>query len=63
MDYSDFQASCHIIIIIIIIIIVTHMTIARQRIGEHISGDTLSTIGGYPLLGANTHLPAETESW
>jgi hypothetical protein len=30
---------------------VTHMTIARQRLGKHIPGVTLSTIKGHPLLG------------
>jgi hypothetical protein len=35
-----------------------HMAIARQRLGKHIPEITLSTIGGYPLLGnetINTH--------
>jgi hypothetical protein len=31
--------------------IVTHMTIARQRLGKHCPGITLSTIEEYPLLG------------
>jgi hypothetical protein len=34
--------------------IVTHMTIARQRIGKHISEVTLSTVEGYPLLGSKS---------
>jgi hypothetical protein len=41
-----------------IINIVTHMTIARQRLGKYIPGVTLSTVEGYPSLGngiINTH--------
>jgi hypothetical protein len=38
--------------------VVTHMLIARQRLGKHIPEVTLSTIEGHPLLGngpINTH--------
>jgi hypothetical protein len=30
--------------------IVTHMTVTKQRLVRHISGVTLSTIEGHPLL-------------
>jgi hypothetical protein len=38
----------------------THMTIARQRLGKHIPNVTLPTIEGHSLLGNE---PINTHSW